>query len=242
MNTNTNNTNIPNNLIEYIIEYIHESKKIKHVLRLLYLISCQPESTPWITHEDLRAEFMESRPLSNQLGGSTLLSLIKKQFLSSHVIDIANTPTRIYALNLKSTSEILSKYQKLSLSDEDYFIERLTDIDDSIHPGNREVLKKLHREIMKESPVTNVFALYEKMIGPLSPMIADKLKEASTIYSHRWITDAFNESVRNNKKNWNYISAILKQKAYPENIQNGKTNGKSIGNIKKNAPKRFLGN
>ena len=110
MNTNTSNTTIPNSLIEYIINDIHNETDRKCILRLCYLISCQPESTPWITHEDLRAKFMESRPLSNQLGGSTLLSLIKKRFLLSHVIDIANTPTRIYALNLKSTSEILSNF------------------------------------------------------------------------------------------------------------------------------------
>ena len=244
MNTNTNNTNIPNNLIEYIINDIHDETDIKCVLRLLYLISCQPESTPWITYSDfLRDEFMSNSQLPNDttknqkkvislkkhLSMRALLSLIQKELLLSQIILIENNPTRIFAFNLTSTKEILSKHKTT--------IQNSESITDDIKKTFKEI-----EEQFQATQITNVFNLYEKMIGPLNPMIADKLKEASNIYPHRWITNAFNESVRNNKKNWNYISAILKQKAYPENIRNGKTNGKSIGNTKKNAPKRFLGN
>lgn len=236
MNTTTNQTNIPNNLIKYIIDDINDETDIKCVLRLVYLISSQPKSTPWITYPDfIRDEFMSNNTIKTQktslslkkhLSMGALLSLIKKELVLSQVILIKNMPTRILALNLTSTIEVLSKYETT--------IQNSARITDDI--------KKTFKEIEEQFQVTNVFTLYEKNIGPLNPMIVDKLKEASTIYPHRWIIDAFNESVRNNKKTWNYISAILKQKAYPENIQNGRNNGQPIGNIKKNAPKKFLGN
>ena len=66
MNITSNQTNIPNALIEYIINDIHDETDIKCVLRLLYLISCQPKSTPWITYPDfIRDEFMYNSQLSN---------------------------------------------------------------------------------------------------------------------------------------------------------------------------------
>ena len=36
----------------------------------------------------------------------------------------------------------------------------------------------------------NVFKLYEENIGPLTPLIADALKDAEQIYSNEWVADA----------------------------------------------------
>ncbi|MBI1855349.1 MAG: hypothetical protein HYR93_05735, partial [Chloroflexi bacterium] len=36
----------------------------------------------------------------------------------------------------------------------------------------------------------NVFKLYEENIGPLTPLIADALKDAEEIYSSEWVADA----------------------------------------------------
>jgi DnaD/phage-associated family protein len=57
----------------------------------------------------------------------------------------------------------------------------------------------------------NIFKLYEENIGPLTPLIADMLKEAEDIYAAEWIEEAFTISVKNNKRNWKYIEAILKR-------------------------------
>ena len=58
---------------------------------------------------------------------------------------------------------------------------------------------------------SNIFKLYEENIGPLTPMIADMLKDAEQIYSQVWIADAIGLAVENNKRNWKYIEAILKR-------------------------------
>ena len=57
----------------------------------------------------------------------------------------------------------------------------------------------------------NVFRLYEENIGPLTPMIADTLKDAEETYETDWIVNALELAVKNNKRNWKYVEAILKR-------------------------------
>lgn len=57
----------------------------------------------------------------------------------------------------------------------------------------------------------NVFKLYEENIGPLTPLIADALKDAEQTYLEEWIAEAIELAVKNNKRNWKYTEAILKR-------------------------------
>jgi DNA replication protein len=57
----------------------------------------------------------------------------------------------------------------------------------------------------------NIFRLYEENIGPLTPLIADALKDAEVTYSAEWIAEAINLAVKNNKRSWRYCEAILKR-------------------------------
>src|SRR5258706_10802543 len=67
--------------------------------------------------------------------------------------------------------------------------------------------------ILSEPPIErpNVFKVYEENIGPLTPLIADALKDAEEVYQAYWITDAIELAVKNNKRNWKYCEAILKR-------------------------------
>jgi len=57
----------------------------------------------------------------------------------------------------------------------------------------------------------NIFRLYEENIGPLTPMLAEALREAENEYPAIWLEDAVRIAVKNNKRNWNYIQAILRR-------------------------------
>lgn len=57
----------------------------------------------------------------------------------------------------------------------------------------------------------NIFKLYEENIGPLTPLIADALKDAEGLYAPEWIAEAIQLAVTNNKRNWKYSEAILKR-------------------------------
>ena len=57
--------------------------------------------------------------------------------------------------------------------------------------------------------VPNIFRLYEEHIGPLTPMIAEELREAEASYPPEWVEDAVREAVENNARNWRYVNAVL---------------------------------
>jgi DNA replication protein len=56
----------------------------------------------------------------------------------------------------------------------------------------------------------NIFRLYEENIGPLTPLIADTLREAEKEFPEDWIRHAVGIAVQNNVRKWNYIEAILR--------------------------------
>jgi DnaD/phage-associated family protein len=72
-----------------------------------------------------------------------------------------------------------------------------------------------------------IYAIYEREIGLLTPMVAEALKDAEKEYPLEWIEAAIGESVRNNARNWKYTEAILKRWKVEGFQTNNKTkNGK----------------
>lgn len=69
----------------------------------------------------------------------------------------------------------------------------------------------------EDEPITllverpNIFILYEQNIGPLTPMVADELRDAEQIYPLRWIEEAIQLAVENNVRKWRYVLAILER-------------------------------
>jgi len=57
----------------------------------------------------------------------------------------------------------------------------------------------------------NIFKLYEENIGPLTPLLADALKDAEQTYPPEWVVEALEISVKSNKRNWKYVEAILRR-------------------------------
>ncbi len=68
-------------------------------------------------------------------------------------------------------------------------------------------------KILSAPPVErpNIFKLYEENIGPLTPLIADALRDAEELYSSEWVAEAIEIAVKNNKRYWKYCEAILKR-------------------------------
>jgi DNA replication protein len=57
----------------------------------------------------------------------------------------------------------------------------------------------------------NVFVLYEQNIGPLTPIIADQLRDAEQTYPKEWLEEAIQEAVKNNVRKWRYVQSILER-------------------------------
>ena len=81
----------------------------------------------------------------------------------------------------------------------------------------------------------NIFVLYERNIGVLTPLIADELREAERLYPAAWIEDAFREAVDLNKRSWRYISRILERWA-----REGRSDGKSGRHTRPIDPDKYI--
>ena len=56
----------------------------------------------------------------------------------------------------------------------------------------------------------NIFRLYEDNIGALTPLMADRLRDAEKEYYPEWIEEAFQIAVERNVRKWVYIESILR--------------------------------
>jgi DNA replication protein len=64
-------------------------------------------------------------------------------------------------------------------------------------------------EVLIQRP--NVFSLYERSIGPLSPLVAEQLREAERSYPREWLEQAIDQAIQNNARSWRYIETILRR-------------------------------
>jgi len=79
-----------------------------------------------------------------------------------------------------------------------------------------------------------IFSVYEDNMGPLTPIIADELKDAETAYPEEWIREAIALAVKRNKRSWNYVESILRKWK-----QSGREESKSTASNKEDY-KRYL--
>lgn len=80
----------------------------------------------------------------------------------------------------------------------------------SIQNGQWQPNLQEHPPLSLEIERPNIFRLYEENIGPLTPMIADMLRDAEQTYRGEWIEEAVRIAVQNNVRRWKYIDAILR--------------------------------
>jgi DnaD/phage-associated family protein len=70
--------------------------------------------------------------------------------------------------------------------------------------------------VLRDTPAAraarpSAFALYESVIGTLSPPVAEELTEAERLYPYEWIEAAFREAAAQNARSWRYVARILER-------------------------------
>ncbi len=55
----------------------------------------------------------------------------------------------------------------------------------------------------------NIFTLYEQNIGPLTPIMAESLRDAEQDYSPDWVEEAIRAAVEHNARSWKYVQAAI---------------------------------
>lgn len=66
-------------------------------------------------------------------------------------------------------------------------------------------------EVAVELERPNIFVLYERNIGVLTPFIADQLRDAEEAYPAEWIEEAFHRAAEQNVRKWAYVRNILER-------------------------------
>ena len=77
----------------------------------------------------------------------------------------------------------------------------------AISPPKAMWLEDTAPEVTADPPTP--FYLYEQNIGPLTPLVADRITRAMDDYPLVWIEDAIEEAVAYNRRSWKYIERIL---------------------------------
>ena len=73
--------------------------------------------------------------------------------------------------------------------------------------ANTDKLQPSHLTLDHIQP--NIFRLYQENIGPLTPIIADALRDAEKNFPFDWIKEAVQIAIKNNVRRWRYVETIL---------------------------------
>ena len=184
-------TPLPNVFFSQLMPDVQDLAELKVMLHIFYLLY-QKKGYPKYVAD---AELFSDKALMSGVGGAEALrrglqQSVDRGMLIRCDLEREGKPVILYLLNSEEGREACSK----------------------IRSGEIDVAALPVREACEgaaEAP--NIFELYERNIGMLTPMIGDELKEAEQIYPASWIEDAFREAVSRNKRSWKYIETILKR-------------------------------
>ncbi len=108
--------------------------------------------------------------------------------LASVTVETADGATEVYVLNAPSDRRGLEAIRR-----------REVDLGRVVAPEGR------------AGAPPGVYALYESLVGALSPLVADELAEAERLYPPEWLEAAFREAAAQNARSWRYVSRILER-------------------------------
>jgi DNA replication protein len=175
-------TRLPNSFFSKLLAGMDDLGELKIVLYIFWRVEQMEGAQRVLSRGDIAAD-------TERMGGWTAAELdlaLDKAVRRGILLRVESDSGGLFALNTprgRATAEALEKG-------------RLTA---AANPQN-----------LPPRDVPNVFRLYEQNIGPLTPLMADALKEAEAEYSAEWIEEALGEALKRNIRNWKYVEAILK--------------------------------
>ena len=213
-------TPLPNLFFSTLLPQIDDMAELKTTLNVLATLYRKRGYPRFITYGEMlrNAGLMgglkkEGGPPDEVLRGALKMAA-ERGTLIHIVLDRDEVPEHVYFLNTESNRQIVAKIQngEVKLSG----------------------LKAEGRAYVEPEEQPDIFALYEQNIGMLTPMIAEELREAEKLYPEAWLRDAIKEAVKQNKRKWSYISAILEHWS-----AEGKSDGTHRGYSKK-GPDKYI--
>ena len=191
---NSEYTPVPNLLFGQTLEEIDDPLALKCFLRVLWLHSQKKGIRNVLTKDELLSDRTLTRVVFTP-GSSTEAAL---GYVLDRTVGLGllvhlrvNSDNGVFDVYVPNTEKGRSSVQSLKDSRPDLEI----------------------AEVQRNVPVArpNIFSLYEKNIGTISPLMADVLKDAEQHYPESWVEEAFSEAVALNRRSWRYIETILKR-------------------------------
>jgi DNA replication protein len=176
-------TRIPESFFTDLLAEIDDLDELKVVLYTFWRLDKTEEEAPYLTLQ----QFQDDKTLLKSLPGSVQTGLDKAVAHGSLLTTQADEH-RLYFLNTPLGTAAV----------------------DAVENGHWEYGGRADSPIKLNIRRPNIFSIYENNIGPLTPIMADKLKEAEAQYPVEWIDQAIEIAVVNNVRKWPYIEAILR--------------------------------
>ena len=190
-------TAVPSVFFSQLLPLIEDEAELRVTLYAIYALGRRKGYPRFVTERELRAE----APLMASLGdgGDAIAEEGLRRGLDAAVgrgslvrVDIEHEGRReeLYLLNAPSGRRAAAL----------------------IRDGRTELGRPLPPEQgVPASKRENVFQLYEENIGPLTPLVAEELREAEQLYPYEWLEEALREAALLNKRSWRYASRILQR-------------------------------
>ncbi len=188
-------TPIPNIFFSEVLPQIDDIAELKVMLHIVWVLYQKRGYPRFVTYGELTADPVLMRGMESQGSAPEVLRQALNQAVSRGTL---------LCLKLERDGEAHELY---FVNDDEgrKAVERIKS--GELKPGA--LVKAEPYQIRPEQP--DIFTLYEKNIGMVTPIIAEELKEAEKLYPASWLQDAFKEAADLNKRNWRYISRILER-------------------------------
>ncbi len=185
-------TAIPNPFFSELLPTIDHLAELKITLYSFWYLSRAEGDFPYLSRDELAHDSLLVEAVSGPLTGLEALDdglerCVSRGTLLKATLELGDAPQNFYFLNGPNGRAAVAAIETGEWRPSG----------DSDAP----------LELRLERP--NIFNLYEKNIGPLTPMIADRLRDAEQTYREDWIVEAIQIAVENNVRKWRYVEAIL---------------------------------
>jgi len=214
-------TPIPNLFLNRLMPQVNDIIELKTTLYIFMSIFNKKGYPRFVSFGELLNNVSLIQIL-NQTGKSvedvlsnTLEAAVKRGTILCLTTDTNDKAEDIYFLNTQSDRQIMDKIRNGEINLPSFVVKA--------------------KAAVQTEDLPDIFTLYEENIGMLTPIIAEELKDAEKLYPNTWIRDAIKKATNQNKRKWNYISAILERWS-----ADGKDDGAYRRDTEKEDPDKYI--
>jgi DnaD/phage-associated family protein len=180
---------VPPEFYTDLLPTIDDADELKLILCALRLLTARQGPVKYVFLDDLAEDGDVQKCFPDPMSeGSVFIQALKKTFEDNVFLSGRYEDRELVFLNTPQASAAMRAMQKNAWSPD----ERL-----ALSPS-------------EQADRPNIFTIYEKNIGPLTPILAQMLEDAEKEFPAEWLEEAVTIAVKKNVRNWQYVEAILR--------------------------------